>query len=290
MTNSEDARKVADIRIREIAGPVEIRAVEELQKEVWGIPDLDVVPLTQLIAAANAGGSLLGAFDSSSLVGFAYGFVGFEHGRTTHHSHMLAVRKANRNLDIGYRLKLAQRDLVLRQGIQEMTWTFDPLQSLNANFNFGRLGVISNTYLADFYGFDSSSPLHRSGTDRLWVTWELSSPRVEEWLLGAKPLRKLRNAVTIVEVGSDGSPRSHDPILEAGVDLAYIEIPGDISSIEQQDPDLSKQWRLSTRRSFINAFEAGFVAEDFLREERGEAIVGKYLLSRTARQDQTNET
>jgi methyl-accepting chemotaxis protein/methyl-accepting chemotaxis protein-1 (serine sensor receptor) len=51
----------AQITIRDIDGAAEIRAVEDLQKEVWGIPDLDVVPLTHLVAAQQAGGVLLGA-------------------------------------------------------------------------------------------------------------------------------------------------------------------------------------------------------------------------------------
>ena len=161
-----------------------MRAVEELQREVWGVPDLDVVPLSQLVAAKAAGGVLLGAFDGEALVGFVYGFVGYEHGRAAHHSHMLAVRPAYRNFDLGRRLKLAQRERVLAQGIDLMTWTFDPLQSLNAYFNFNKLGVVSDRYFVNFYGEDAASFLHRNGTDRLWVTWLLASRRVSERIEG----------------------------------------------------------------------------------------------------------
>src|SRR5690348_4631530 len=114
------------VMIREIEQFSEIRAAEDLQKEVWGLPDLDVVPSTQLIAAKAAGGALIGAFDGDSMVGFVYGFVGCEDGQMTHHSHMLAVKPGYRNASLGYKLKLAQRDFVLSQGITEMTWTFDP--------------------------------------------------------------------------------------------------------------------------------------------------------------------
>jgi predicted GNAT superfamily acetyltransferase len=74
------APEISDITIREINELAEMRAVEELQKETWGIPDLDVVPLTQLVAAKEAGGVLIGAFDDETLVGFVYGFPSFEHG------------------------------------------------------------------------------------------------------------------------------------------------------------------------------------------------------------------
>ena len=127
--NDAGRAEMPAIVIRDIDGGAEMRAVEELQKEVWGVPDLDVVPLSQLVAAKAAGGVLLGAFDHETLVGFVYGFVSYEHGEVTHHSHMLAVRPAFRNFDLGRRLKLAQRERVLAQGINIMTWTFDPLQS-----------------------------------------------------------------------------------------------------------------------------------------------------------------
>ena len=179
------AAEKSDIVIRDVSGQAEIHAVEELQKEVWGISDLDVVPTTQIVAARAAGGVLLGAFDGEILVGFVYGFPGYEHGQATHHSHMLAVKPSYRNYNLGQKLKLAQRTRVLAQGINVMTWTFDPLQSANAHFNFNKLGVISDRYFINFYGAEAASFLHRNGTDRLWVTWLLSSRRVSERIGGS---------------------------------------------------------------------------------------------------------
>ena len=89
------------VTIQPIDDVARMRAVEELQKEVWGIPDIEVVPLTQLVAAKEAGGTLIGAYDADVLVGFVYGFPSFEYGQAAHHSHMLAVKTAYRNLDLG---------------------------------------------------------------------------------------------------------------------------------------------------------------------------------------------
>jgi predicted GNAT superfamily acetyltransferase len=93
---------------------------------------------------------------------------------------MLAVKPAYRNHKLGFKLKLAQRERVLAQGVKRITWTFDPLQSLNAHLNFGKLGVISDTYKINFYGETTSSLLHQIGTDRLWVTWLIESKRARE--------------------------------------------------------------------------------------------------------------
>ena len=101
------AIETSSIVIRDARGQAEMHAVEELQKEVWGIPDIDVVPMSQLVAAQAAGGVLLGAFDGETLVGFAYGFPGYENEKAIHHSHMLAVKSGYRNYHLGQKLKLA---------------------------------------------------------------------------------------------------------------------------------------------------------------------------------------
>jgi predicted GNAT superfamily acetyltransferase len=263
----------AEIVVREIAAPDELRAVEQLQKEVWGIPDLDVVPLTQLVAAKAAGGVLLGAFDGGALIGFVYGFVGYEKGHTTHHSHMLAVRPDYRNFSVGFKLKHAQRNVVSTQGITQITWTFDPLQSLNAYLNFSRLGVISDRYLIDFYGIDAASFLHRSGTDRLWVTWPLNSLNSDK---ASKAEIDIHTAEAIIEIGENNAPKGRELDYGTSGDHLSIEIPADINSIQRQDPSLSALWREATRFAFTDAFAAGYVAIDFVRGDPA----GKYILCR----------
>lgn len=244
--------ETSNIPIRPIETFAELRAVEELQKEVWGVPDLDVVPLTQLIAVQAAGGVLLGAFDRQTLVGFVYGFVAHEDGEIAHHSHMLAVKPAYRNFNLGYKLKLAQREAVLAQGINLITWTFDPLQSLNAYFNFTKLGVISDRYVVNFYGQEATSFLHQTGTDRFWVKWLLTSGRVVQRL------------------------KMTEPVLEDPSDKLLVEIPADINALQEQTPELALDWRERTRREFTEAIAAGYTVLDFYREGKS----GFYILGR----------
>lgn len=160
------------MEIRELRGQTELRAVEELQREVWGCSDLEVLPAIHMTAACEVGAILLGAFDGGRLIGFVYGFPGFEEDKRVIHSDMLAVRDAYRDRGIGRALKFAQRDHALGCGIDRITWTFDPFQPRNAYLNFTLLGVTADRYLRNFYG-QTSSPLHAGGTDRLWVTWHL---------------------------------------------------------------------------------------------------------------------
>ncbi len=271
----------ASLAIRKIITNAEMRAVENLQKEVWGIPDLDVVPVTQLVAAAAAGGVLLGAFDRETLVGFAYGFVSYENGRTAHHSHMLAVKPEYRNFNLGERLKRAQREYVLSQGITEMSWTFDPLQSLNAYFNFNKLGVVSDRYIVNFYGEDAASFLHRNGTDRLWVTWLLNSRHVSERIGGVNnPAPEIEGVVPLVQIEKDDSPRQNDSTDNLSGDYVLIEIPADINELERQNSELAAVWRAVTRLAFTKALSSGYLVENFYRRGSGGQQISTYYLSR----------
>ena len=265
--------------IRDIEGVSELRAVEALQKEVWGSDDLDVVPLTLLVASRAVGATLIGAYDDGSLIGFVYGFTGYEDARVTHHSHMLAVRPAYRNHKLGFKLKLAQRERVLAQGITRITWTFDPLQSLNAHLNFGKLGVVSDTYKTNFYGEATSSFLHQIGTDRLWVTWLLDSQRVRDRLqdgIEEKTLFESTDVPVLVRVSSAGVPESFENFNRPNL---AIEIPWDINTLQRREPQLALEWREATRSAFRKALDAKYIVEEFGSVTRNDQRVGVYLLS-----------
>ena len=272
--------EISNIEIREIDEVAEMRAVEELQKEVWGIPDLDVVPLTHLVAAKEAGGVLIGAFDGATVVAFVYGFPSFERGQLAHHSHMLAVKPEYRNLDLGRRLKLAQREHVIAQGIELMSWTFDPLQSLNAYFNFSKLGVVADRYLADFYGEDAASFLHQTGTDRLWVSWFVSSEDVKRQINGAGGNVNSDPGAPLVQVDADDSPKRNRYEEGLAADQASIEIPADIDSLQQRSPEMAKRWRQETRWAFTESINAGYFVAGFTRATCDDRKIGKYLLKK----------
>src|SRR5215467_1425835 len=129
------------IAIRDLESYDDLCQLKVVEKEVWGMGDEDSFPMTLAMAHLAAGSIFVGAFDGRRMVGFAFGLLGREHGQMIMHSHMLAVLDAYRQHDLGFRLKHAQRDRALAMGIQEMTWTFDPLQSRNAHFNLAKLGV-----------------------------------------------------------------------------------------------------------------------------------------------------
>jgi predicted GNAT superfamily acetyltransferase len=168
-----------------------------LQIEVWGYSDGDVIPRRVFVVAQRIGGQVIGAFDGDTLVGFAMSLPGYRDGKPYLHSHMLAVLPQYRNVGIGRRLKVAQRDDAIARGFDLMEWTFDPLEIRNAHLNIARLGVIVRRYQPDFYG-PSSSPLQGGlPTDRLYAEWWLRSDRVAGMLRGEAPPNEIIERVTV---------------------------------------------------------------------------------------------
>jgi len=272
--------------IRDLEALADLERVLHLEKEVWGLDAADVTPLTMAVALKAAGSMWLGAFDANQLVGFALAFPSLERGKAGFHSHMLAVRPSDRGHNLGYRLKLAQRQRALALGIKEMTWTYDPLRSRNAHLNFHKLGAICDNYRIDFYGPQTSSPLHRNGTDRLWVTWHMADSRVEERLKGKNPRAEVLDALAhlepLIRFNGDGRPEESDLAKALARQRIAIEIPGDIDPIEREDPARAREWRLATRNAFTEAIKAGFMVKEFCRSIRGQQGPGAYLLERSS--------
>jgi predicted GNAT superfamily acetyltransferase len=284
-----EAKPKPAILIRDVESFDDLRRVEALEKEVWDLADIDVTPLTLTIALKAAGSICIGAFDRKELAGFVLGFLGTEQGKLTVHSHMLAVREIYRNLDLGYKLKLAQRERVLALRVNEIrvneiTWTFDPLQSRNAHLNFSKLGVVSDRYKIDFYGPETSSVLHRNGTDRLWVSWPIASRRVQQRLQGkehrSEPLDALSRLTPLIRFNGDGNPVKTDLAAALARQRIAIEIPTDIGKVDGKDPARAREWRLATRWAFTEALKAGFFVAEFCRTVRGQQGPSVYLLEK----------
>jgi predicted GNAT superfamily acetyltransferase len=176
------------ILIRPCQGFEELSACVQLQMDVWGYGDRDVVPRRVFIVAQKIGGHVMGAFDGDRLVGFAMALPGISQGRPYLHSHMLAVNPDYRNQGIGRRLKLFQREEALGRGIARMEWTFDPLEIKNSFLNLAKLGAIARRYAANFYGVSSSRLHGQVPTDRLYAEWWLDSDRVCSALGLGKPV------------------------------------------------------------------------------------------------------
>jgi predicted GNAT superfamily acetyltransferase len=263
------------IEIRPVKTEDEYHAVERLQREIWGMQDVEIVAFETLMTAHKNGGVMLGAFDvvegEERMVGFVFGFVGLTAcGRVKHCSHIAGALPGHRDRGVGYALKLKQREIVLAQGIDLITWTFDPLESRNARFNFHKLGATCDVYLRNLYGAMRDELNAGLPSDRFQVDWRIASPRVEAKLRGetgpSSASTLTAEGVPLVNPPAAGEPLrpSATAMVEEGRIL--IQIPSDFQSLKTTDRNLALEWRLHTRALFEGAFAKGYVATDLLAE------------------------
>jgi predicted GNAT superfamily acetyltransferase len=233
------------ITIRPCHSIQEFEQMVDLEFQVWGFRDRDVVPSQMYVVAAKTGGQVLGAFAGDLMVGFVLAYAGIRDGNPYLHSHMAAVSPEYRDLGVGRRLKLAQRDDALARGIPLIEWTFDPLQTRNAYFNICRLGAVAQRYLLDVYGA-TSSPLHAGlPTDRLVAEWHLMSPRVVAVLAGKEPT--------------------------PATETQRVRI-----ILDESSPDRVAEVQAAARKQFQESFSGGYLVTWFEREPGG----GSYILSK----------
>ena len=252
--STEKAR--ANIEIREVSTIDEYDACIRLQREVFGLPDLEISPRRHLIVSNRAGGWTLGAFVDDKLIGFVHHLAAVKDDYIFGYSHMMAVAAEFQNRGVGAQLKWAQRARALREGRDYIKWTFEPMRARNAHFNLNRLGVVVREYAVNFYGTDYSTDPAEKGSvsgldsDRLFASWDLKAPRVEAF-----------------------SRREAFPIGDAE---CAVEIPADFSSLLKSDPDEAKREVLRVRNEFVDALGAGLVCRAFERDRERP----KYLLYR----------
>ncbi|MGE0128443.1 MAG: hypothetical protein AB7U82_10220 [Blastocatellales bacterium] len=267
------------IEIRPVKTEDEYHAVEQLQRDIWGAQDIEIVAFETLMTAHKNGGVMLGAFDTvedeERMIGFVFGFAGLTaDGRVKHCSHIAGVLPGYRDRNVGYALKLKQRKQALAQGIDLVTWTFDPLESRNARFNFHKLGATCDTYLRNLYGAMRDTLNAGLPSDRFQADWRIASPRVEAKLRGetgaapASPPPSLLMADGVPLINPDGARAGlrppEKPVIAA--ERMLIQIPSDFQSLKASDKNLALEWRLHTRELFEAAFAKGYTATDLLIE------------------------
>jgi predicted GNAT superfamily acetyltransferase len=267
--------------IRRIETIEEYKACETLVEAAWGTGPEDAVPAHLLLTIQGEGGVVLGAFtDKDLLIGFVMGFLSREGNTLKHHSHMAGVHPAHRDKNIAYRLKLAQRAWCLEQGLELMTWTYDPLEARNAALNIAKLGATANIYKRNVYG-QSLGPLNLSlPTDRFMVRWELNSPRVVE----AVSQEQRVQAPVAEQIVSHVEFIAGQPVLMGTAPppdnpLIGFQFPASMQALKQNNPAAALDWRMGSRAFFEGAFAAGYRVVNLTRDARHPDGLALYTLS-----------
>jgi predicted GNAT superfamily acetyltransferase len=254
-----------EITITRVNTIAECRIIEELAAAIWG--PVGVVPDHLLITMAKNKGVVLLMWDGDRPIGFCFSFVSFT-GRYTlkHCSHQAGVLPQYQNRNLGARLKWAQRAAILEQGIEHVTWTYDPLESRNATLNLHKLGALCQTYRRNIYGLVDDDLNRGVETDRFEVDWWLNSPWVTARAGGRPPTADRRPPLVNEAIWRDNSPPApNDAYSLPSTPRCRVEIPADYQAVKRTDISLARAWRAQTRLIFEDAFGRGYVATDLIR-------------------------
>jgi predicted GNAT superfamily acetyltransferase len=238
------------IEIRELTQNQEFVEAVKLQKAIWGFDEIDLLPVRLFVTASKIGGHSFGAYDGDRMVGYCIAIPGIKPGAKGYlHSHMLGVMKEYRDAGLGRKLKLAQRIDALRQGVDLIEWTFDPLEIKNAFFNIERLGAIVRRFVLNQYGTTSSHLNAGLPTDRCTAEWWLESDRVMALMEGREMPRP--------EV------------------VARIPVTNDIYKIKATDTARAREIQMRVADQFLEHFAKNLAVTGFERSAEN----GTYLLS-----------
>lgn len=247
-----------EIIVRECTTIEEFDSCIYLQKEAFGLPDLEISPRRHFIVSRQAGGWTLGAFAGDRMVGFVHHLAAVRpDNQIFGYSHVMAVARDYQNKGVGARLKWAQREKAISEGREFIKWTWDPMQSRNAHFNLNRLGATVHAYADNFYGLDyndQSKPVEqRPGldSDRLFASWHLNSSRVAD-LAAGRP-----NTIEATPAKS-------------------IAIPAEWNTFVKHNAQAARDEQTRVRAEFQDAFAKGLVCAGL---ERGDDE-SRYLLYR----------
>jgi predicted GNAT superfamily acetyltransferase len=284
-----------EIVVRPLATLEEYIQAELIQLDAWHMADREVVPAHAMHAMQHNGAAVLGAFDGEQMVGFALGILATVEDSNNRHDQVAAARlkmfsviagvlPAYQKSGVGFQLKMAQREFAIRIGVRLITWTYDPLESVNARFNIGKLGTVCQTYLRHFHG-DMGGINAGLPTDRFEVEWWVTSNRVQaraaqRWhplkldsLLGGGAI--VVNEATFNTAGLPVPPPNY---ISHPSSLMLVEIPADMQAIKRADADLAQRWRYHTRDVFEGLFHSGFLVTDFVSQEDSAGHLRSYYL------------
>lgn len=277
----------ATVTIHPISDVAGCRHLQTVQRLIWQGDDLDLLPIPMLVTFVENGALVLGATaadgpaETGGLVGFLIGWLGTSpQGQLKHCSTVAGVLPGWRGRGLGLRLKLAQRQAVLAQGLtDQVTWTYDPLNVANGRLNLHRLGGLCTGYVRNLYGNLNNALNVGLPSDRCQVTWHVRSERVEQALAGAPPEPWRANEMQLLGTahGPDGllRPQLVRPRFD-GQPLA-LPLPNDVPAMRQRDSALLLAWRLFMREVLEAAFAAGYALVDCV--ELGNAREWYYILS-----------
>ncbi|MEH7379351.1 GNAT family N-acetyltransferase [Bacillus sp. JJ1533] len=250
---------ISSITFKNVTSNNELKQVHKLESLIWS-PE-DTVPISHTAATIKNGGFVLGAFYKDELIGFQYSFPGFDGKKPYLVSHNLGIHPDFRKLGIGELLKHEQKKLASEMGYDLISWTYDPLETVNANLNLHKLGAVCTSYIVNAYGEMTDGMNDGISTDRFVVEWSVNEKE------HANRNVDFSHATVLIRTGFvDGCLTPGDIKLEESGETLLVPVPGNFQEIKKKNFDIALKWREKTKQIFTHYLNHGWVVTDLIKD------------------------
>ncbi len=251
------------ITYRVLTENADLEVASHLEAVIWGWDNQFASPTNVMRVTALKGGLVLSAFHGVDMVGMSWAFPARCDDQWVLWSHVAGVLPHYRRLGVGAGIKWAQRDWALENGYDQIRWTFDPMQSGNANFNLRVLGATTHKITANMYGVYDDTLNPGLPTDRFETVWMLDDHRVVSRSLGEDQPRPEMPEVTLLQYSNGELHRK----TVSPKPSARLEIPANFTQLGREDSLLARTWQTMLRETLTDAFNHGLAVTEFIRAE-----------------------
>ncbi|MCH5586675.1 GNAT family N-acetyltransferase [Shimazuella sp. AN120528] len=246
----------------------ELKEVASIRRELW--PNDGEVALDHMKFISDHGGIILGAYRDNQMVGYVYSFPGYRPNKVYLILQNIGVLPAYQHQKIGESLMQYLKEEARSLGYQEIIWTYEPLESVNAYIYLHKMGAVSSEYLKNCYEDDENG----LSVDRFLTRLDLTDPDQEPLDI---PVGLIEQSYKI-----DHNMDNHD-LSQVELNFADLEkypyvlipVPSHLQSIRFRTE--LHRWRTLTRSLFFQFFKHGWEVFDLIKNERSDSSIHYYV-------------
>jgi predicted GNAT superfamily acetyltransferase len=238
----------------------ELKEVATIRSEIW--PNDGEVALDHMKFISCHGGIILGAYQEEQLVGYIYSFPGYRANKVYLILQNIGVLPAYQHQKIGEALMQALKQEAQNLGYEEIVWTFEPLESVNAYVYLHKMGAITSEYIKNCYEDERNDfPI-----DRLLTRWDLTNSE-------QTPIEQLETIIA----QSHKVPFDEEVDITDFADHSYLLIPVPAQFKAFRSRTEVHGWRFFTRSIFCQLFTHGWEVFDLHKNQNPDSKLHYYV-------------
>ena len=227
----------------------------ELQRKIFGLSDIDIIPVAilNIIARKNPFmGLLVGIFKNTELKREMIGFsISLTSGiNNSIYAIATGVLPEYQNKMYGYGVILKVRELAIENNVNTIYTLYDPLESNLGRLYMNRFGFVGTKFIENAYQLDDEVTLvDEIPNDKILVEWDPVSETTINKINGDFKHLRLNEALEKYPVVDNIKSIKDSSVL--------VKIPENFKDIKIKNPSLAKNYRNKVRpifRRYINDY------------------------------------